>query len=72
VLEAKRLQSFPDDFVIHGAWGEAMRQLGNAVPVQLAEVIGKQLSRILSKPILDDSTQEPFDLEQIPSSILSL
>jgi DNA (cytosine-5)-methyltransferase 1 len=72
VLEAKRLQSFPDDFVIHGAWGEAMRQLGNAVPVRLAEVIGKQLSRILSKPILDDSTQEPFNLEQIPSSILSL
>jgi DNA (cytosine-5)-methyltransferase 1 len=47
VLEAKRLQSFPDDFVIHGAWGEAMRQLGNAVPVRLAEVIGQQLSRVL-------------------------
>jgi DNA (cytosine-5)-methyltransferase 1 len=54
VLEAKRLQSFPDDFVVHGAWGEAMRQLGNAVPVRLAEVIGKQLSRVLrgaEKPV---------------------
>jgi DNA (cytosine-5)-methyltransferase 1 len=47
VFEAKRLQSFPDDFVIHGAWGEAMRQLGNAVPVRLATIIGQQLSRVL-------------------------
>jgi DNA (cytosine-5)-methyltransferase 1 len=30
VLEPKRLQSFPDDFVIHGAWGEATaRQCGS-------------------------------------------
>ena len=55
VLEAKRLQGFPDDFVIHGAWGEAMRQLGNAVPVRLAEVIGKQLSRVLSTEPSDDA-----------------
>jgi DNA (cytosine-5)-methyltransferase 1 len=47
VLETKRIQSFPDDFVIAGAWGEAMRQLGNAVPVQLAEVIGRQLMQVL-------------------------
>jgi DNA (cytosine-5)-methyltransferase 1 len=47
VLEAKRIQTFPDDFVITGAWGEAMRQIGNAVPVLLAEVIGKQLASIL-------------------------
>lgn len=43
VLEAKRLQTFPDDFVIQGAWGEAMRQIGNAVPVRLGEVIGRAL-----------------------------
>lgn len=43
-FEAKRLQTFPDDFVIKGAWGEAMRQIGNAVPVLLAEKIGKQLA----------------------------
>jgi DNA (cytosine-5)-methyltransferase 1 len=43
VLEAKRIQTFPDNFVIKGAWGEAMRQIGNAVPVLLAEKIGVQL-----------------------------
>lgn len=39
VREAARIQTFPDDYALHGAWGEAMRQLGNAVPVKLAEVV---------------------------------
>jgi DNA (cytosine-5)-methyltransferase 1 len=43
VRESARLQSFPDDFVLTGSWTEAMRQLGNAVPVTLAEVVGKTL-----------------------------
>lgn len=47
VLEAKRIQTFPDDFVIHGAWGEAMRQIGNAVPVQLAHALGAHLAHTL-------------------------
>jgi DNA (cytosine-5)-methyltransferase 1 len=43
VCEAKRIQTFPDDFIIKGAWGEAMRQIGNAVPVLLGETIGREL-----------------------------
>jgi DNA (cytosine-5)-methyltransferase 1 len=48
VFEAKRIQTFPDDFVIKGAWGEAMRQIGNAVPVQLAKIIGNKLAETLN------------------------
>jgi len=48
VHEAKRIQTFPDDFVIKGAWGEAMRQIGNAVPVSLGEIIGRELFKQLS------------------------
>lgn len=40
VREAARLQGLPDDFEFIGAWSENMRQLGNAVPVQLAEFVG--------------------------------
>jgi DNA (cytosine-5)-methyltransferase 1 len=43
VRESARLQTFPDDFLFHGAWGETMRQLGNAVPVRLAEVVAKSV-----------------------------
>jgi len=50
VYEAKLIQTFPEDFVVMGAWGEAMRQIGNAVPVKLAEVIGRQLIGTLNAP----------------------
>lgn len=48
VLEAKRLQTFPDNFAIKGVWGEAMRQIGNAVPVLLAERMGHELMKTLN------------------------
>jgi DNA (cytosine-5)-methyltransferase 1 len=50
VYEAKILQTFPADFVIKGFWGEAMRQLGNAVPVAIAEIIGRELIRAMYSP----------------------
>ncbi|NMW65659.1 DNA (cytosine-5-)-methyltransferase [Mobiluncus mulieris] len=37
--EAARIQTFPDRYVLHGAWTETMRQLGNAVPVLLAQKV---------------------------------
>lgn len=47
VHEAKLIQSFPSDFMIAGGWGEAMRQIGNAVPVKLAETVGRRLWSLL-------------------------
>lgn len=43
VHEAKLIQTFPADFQVLGAWGEALRQIGNAVPVRLASVLGRHL-----------------------------
>lgn len=48
VRESARLQTFPDDYVLQGAWGEAMRQLGNAVPVRLAETVANGIRERLS------------------------
>lgn len=39
IFEAKRIQTFPDSYQILGSWTEAMRQLGNAVPVKLAKIV---------------------------------
>jgi DNA (cytosine-5)-methyltransferase 1 len=44
VREAARLQTFPDDFLFTGSWSETMRQLGNAVPVTLAQIVGTSVS----------------------------
>lgn len=48
VREAARLQTFPDAYSIHGAWTEAMRQLGNAVPVQLGAVVASGIRQKLA------------------------
>jgi DNA (cytosine-5)-methyltransferase 1 len=45
VFEAKKIQTFPDDYQITGPWTEALRQIGNAVPVAFGELIGAHLLR---------------------------
>jgi len=44
VRESARLQTFPDGYVFHGSWTETMRQLGNAVPVKLAHLVGASVA----------------------------
>jgi DNA (cytosine-5)-methyltransferase 1 len=43
IRESARLQTFPDEFIFQCSWTESMRQIGNAVPVYLADVIGRKL-----------------------------
>jgi len=48
VREAARIQTFPDQWEFCGVWSEAMRQLGNAVPVRLASVVAARVASRLS------------------------
>lgn len=41
--EAARIQTFPDDYFFQGSQNMWYAQIGNAVPVKLAEVIGKSI-----------------------------
>jgi len=43
IPELCRLQTFPDDVTIVGSRGSAQRQIGNAVPSLLGEVLGREI-----------------------------
>jgi DNA (cytosine-5)-methyltransferase 1 len=43
VRECARVQTFPDDYELTGSRSECMRQLGNAVPVSLAQLLANQI-----------------------------
>jgi DNA (cytosine-5)-methyltransferase 1 len=45
VRESARIQTFPDDYVFSGSWTEAMRQIGNAVPMDLAAIVGMSIRK---------------------------
>ena len=49
IRESARLQTFPDGYKFHGSWTETMRQLGNAVPVVLARIVGASVASQLLK-----------------------
>lgn len=55
VRESARVQTFPDDYVFLGSWTEAMRQLGNAVPKDLAEIVGISVYKALAGQSLKKS-----------------
>jgi len=47
VRECARIQTFPDNFIFEGTWSETMRQLGNAVPVRLAQRVAGSVCELL-------------------------
>lgn len=48
VRESARLQTFPDEFVFAGSWTETMRQLGNAVAVDVAKLLASSIKAELA------------------------
>ncbi len=49
IRESARIQSFPDDWEFAGTLSEQYKQIGNAVPVELARRLGKQIVKALRR-----------------------
>jgi DNA (cytosine-5)-methyltransferase 1 len=50
-------QRFPDAYVVHGTKGEQTMQAGNAVPVNLSQWIGRQITEALDGPLALTGTE---------------
>lgn len=48
IREYARIQTFPDDWVFAGSVASQYKQIGNAVPVNLAWAVGRSLVRLLN------------------------
>lgn len=49
VREYARIQTFPDDWIFCGNMSAQYKQIGNAVPVNLAAAVGRSLIRLLNQ-----------------------
>lgn len=57
VEELLRLQSFPAEWAVKGSYREKVRQVGNATPALLAEVLGRALLASLHLPTPKETLQ---------------
>lgn len=49
IRENARIQSFPDEWQFEGSIANQYKQIGNAVPVNLAKEIGKEIIKTLGE-----------------------
>jgi DNA (cytosine-5)-methyltransferase 1 len=75
VREYARIQTFPDDWDFKGSMGNQYKQIGNAVPVNFGEALGRSIIKALDmhkKKILEKNTSDPKAKSRTAHSKLSL
>lgn len=68
IREYARIQTFPDDWLFEGGISSCYKQIGNAVPVNLAKSMGKALIRLLNNIETDNFQKENVSFEQLALS----
>ncbi len=68
VREYARIQTFPDNWSFAGTMGGRYKQIGNAVPVNLAWAVGRSLIRLFN----DIQTIEPVETQNCSEAIAEI
>ena len=61
VRECARIQTFPDDWIFYGSISSKYKQIGNAVPVLLAQAIGKNLYGLINGEAVKEKEKEMYE-----------
>ena len=69
IREYARIQTFPDNWAFSGTMGDKYKQIGNAVPVNLAWAIGRSLIRLFNDIQMVAPTETP-DCSKAVSQIM--
>ncbi len=73
IKEYARIQTFPDDWIFRGSLNSIYKQIGNAVPVNLALSVGKSLVKLLNDiETRDDQADTENALSYVSDAQLSL
>lgn len=82
VPELRRIQTFPDDYSVEGDYGSQHRQIGNAVPPAIGEMLGREIRRQLLGerarrrasfvPPRRDDCPPPHEAKPVPRKYLKL
>ena len=64
VREYARIQTFPDDWFFSGPLTAQYKQIGNAVPVNLAYAVGRSLVSLLNDIEKLNASSEPLKKEK--------
>lgn len=76
IRESARIQSFPDDWIFEGSLASQYRQIGNAVPCNLAKNIGLSIKKSLEglklkkEYKLDFISKENFEKHKVKAVVL--
>lgn len=68
VREYARIQTFPDNWLFSGTMSDKYRQIGNAVPVNLAWAVGRSLIRLFN----DIQTVEPGETHDCSEAVAQI
>jgi DNA (cytosine-5)-methyltransferase 1 len=68
VLEAMRLQGFPDTYVLEGSLSSQITQVSEAVPPPMAKAIAQTLKQILDRALLDRPTSKAKTVAKIKTA----